>query len=375
MRRLLLCLGLVLYLSPALAHKPSDSYLHLKVQDDIIQGQWDIALRDLDYAIGLDANGDGLITWGELRARHAAVAAYALARLQVSADGVLCTHRPVKHLVNNHSDGAYAVLRFTVTCPIPPRTLNLHYALFFDLDPLHRGLMRLEYSDGTHTIVFSPEQPLRHIELATLTPWREFLEFTREGVWHIWIGFDHILFLLSLLLPAVVWREGGHWRAVNGFRPACWAVVKVVTAFTVAHSITLSLAVLGIVGLPSRWVESAIAASVILAALNNLYPIIRAYLWGVAFGFGLIHGLGFANVLQDLGLPRDALLTALVGFNLGVEVGQLAIVGVFLPLAFGIRHSWAYRHLALELGSLAIAAVAMVWLIERSFNLELVIFL
>ncbi len=196
----------------------------------------------------------------------------------------------------------------------------------------------------------------------------------REGVWHIWIGYDHILFLLSLLLPAVLRREAGHWQAIAGFSPALWEACKIVTSFTVDHSITLSLAVLGIVSLPSRLVESAIAASVVLVALNNLYPILRAHLWWVAFAFGLVHGLGFASVLIDLGLPGGALLTALVGFNLGVEVGQVVIVGVFLPLAFWMRHSWFYQRLVLGFGSLLIALVASVWLLERSLDLNLLVF-
>ena len=350
---------------PALAHKPSDSYLQLTVQGAAIQGQWDIALRDLDYAVGLDADGDSLITWGELRTRHDALAAYALARLAVHTENAACVGRASEHLVDHHSDGTYAVLRFAVVCPAVPRVLDVRYRLLFDLDPSHRGLLRLQQHGRTHTAVFSPKQPERQFDLVTLTPWREFVEFAREGVWHIWIGFDHILFLFSLLLPAVVWRDAKQWQMVDGFRPAFLEVCKIVTSFTIAHSITLSLAALNIVNLPSRWVESAIAASVVLAALNNVYPLIRARLWAMAFGFGLVHGLGFASVLRDLGLPQEALLLALVGFNLGVEAGQLALVGVFLPLAFALRRSWLYQRLALQLGSWLIAAVASLWLLER----------
>src|SRR5206468_8173079 len=124
---------------------------------------------------------------------------------------------------------------------------------------------------------------------------------------------------------------------------------------------------------PSRWVESAIATSVILAALNNLYPIfLSERRWMVAFAFGLVHGLGFANVLTDLGLPQGALLVALVGFNLGVEVGQLAIVGVFLPVAYALRASWFYRRLVFVGGSIAITAVAGTWFIERAFNMKII---
>jgi len=141
-------------------------------------------------------------------------------------------------------------------------------------------------------------------------------------VWHIWIGFDHILFLLSLLLPAVLAFGGGRWQAVERFAPAFWDVFKIVTSFTVAHSITLSLAALGVISLPSRLVESAIATSVVLAALNNVFPLVHGRRWMVAFFFGLVHGFGFASVLRDLGLPQNALLIALVGFNLGSKAAS-----------------------------------------------------
>ena len=145
-----------------------------------------------------------------------------------------------------------------------------------------------------------------------------------------------------------------------------------VTAFTVAHSITLSLAALGVLSLPSRLVASTIAASVVLAALNNLRPLVLGRRWLVAFCFGLIHGFGFASVLADLGLPQDALLLALVGFNLGVEVGQLCIVIAFLPLAFLARGSLLYRRGVMIGGSALITLIAAVWFIERAFDLKLI---
>jgi hypothetical protein len=150
-----------------------------------------------------------------------------------------------------------------------------------------------------------------------------------------------------------------------------WEVLRIVTAFTIAHSITLSLAALSVVSLPSRLVESTIALSVVLAALNNLKPVVAGRRWAVAFGFGLIHGFGFASVLADLGLPRDALVLALVGFNLGVEAGQLAIVGLFLPVAYGLRRTWVYRRMIFAGGSALIALLAAVWMAERVFALKL----
>ena len=371
----LIGLTLVLAPAPAVAHKPSDSYLALAVGADGVNGQWDIALRDLDYALGLDADGDGAITWGELRARHAAIAEYALARLELRADGAPCRLRPLAQVVDQHSDGGYAVLPFHADCAAAPQALEIGYRLFFDLDPQHRGLLRLTTAAGVTTAVFAPERARQRFEAAAAAaPARQLLAFGREGVWHIWLGFDHILFLLSLLLPAVLRREADGWRAASGFRPAIREVLAIVTAFTVAHSITLSLATLGVMRLPSRWVESAIAASVILAAANNLVPLVQRRRFAVAFAFGLIHGFGFASVLADLGLPQGARLVALVGFNIGVEVGQLALVALFLPLAYRLRHSWFYQRLTLTAGSSAIAAIACLWLAERALNLKLLSF-
>ncbi len=142
-----------------------------------------------------------------------------------------------------------------------------------------------------------------------------------------------------------------------------------VTAFTLAHSITLSLAALEIISLPSRLVESAIAASVVFAALNNLRGTIESKRWVMAFAFGLIHGFGFASVLADLGLPQGALVLALVGFNAGVELGQLAIVAVFLPLAFALRGTSFYRVGVLKAGSVLVAMLAAWWLVQRLFDL------
>ena len=374
MKRLLLIVcGLCLSFG-ASAHKPSDSYLTLRVAGETVTGQWDIALRDLDFAIGLDANGDAQITWGEVRAKQNEIGAYALSRLGLASAGQACPARVTEYLIDDHTDGAYVVMRFTALCPAPIKTLQARYALFFDIDPQHKGLLRLEYAGQSVTGIFSPEKAAQEFTLARPNKLRQFLDYGHEGVWHIWIGFDHILFLLALLLPAVVLRHDKKWQAVAAFKPAFWQVFKIVTAFTVAHSITLSLATLGVVSLPSRWVEATIAASVVIAALNNVFPIFRARRWMMAFAFGLIHGFGFASVLRDLGLPQDALVLALVGFNLGVEAGQLAIVAVFLPVAFALRQTWFYQRLILLGGSILIAVLASVWLAERAFDLKLMPF-
>jgi hypothetical protein len=370
--RALLALLLLSAAALAHAHKPSDSYLAIRAEGSNLDGQWDIALRDLDFAIGLDDNGDGDITWGEVKAHHADIAAYALARLKLRSGTADCLPRATEFLVDDHSDGAYSVMRFAATCPEEVTTLEISYSLFADLDPQHRGLLRLEHGVATRTAIFGPERSTQAFELAEISALTQFIDYGREGVWHIWIGFDHILFLLSLLLPAVLVLEGESWQAVARFPPAFWEVFKIVTSFTVAHSITLSLAALGVISLPSRLVESAIATSVVLAALNNVFPLVQGRRWIFAFAFGLIHGFGFASVLRDLGLPQGALLIALVGFNLGVEVGQLAIVSAFLPVAYALRASWFYRRLVFVGGSIAIVAVAGIWLVERAFNMKII---
>ena len=355
----------------AWAHKPSDSYLTLAVHENVIDGRWDIALRDLDYVLGLDADQDGAITWGELRGRHDDIAAYALARLDLATGGSRCPARVLTQQVDDHSDGAYGVLSFQASCPTAPVDLDVRYALFFDVDPQHKGLARLTGDASGRSLIFSATAAAQRVSVRMPEGWRQFRDYLREGVWHIWIGFDHILFLLSLLLPAVFQRDRGAWLPRQHLAAATWDTAKVVTAFTAAHSITLSLAALGTLTLPSRWVESAIAASVVLAALNNVWPVVSARRWVMAFAFGLIHGFGFAAVLADLGLARGALVSSLVAFNAGVELGQLAIVPAFPPIAWGLRERWVYRRVVLVAGSLAVAAVASGWLVERAFDWRL----
>jgi len=366
-RVLLLCI-VALLAAPAYAHKASDAYLTLERNGQALHGQWDIALRDLDNALGLDANGDGDITWGEVRARERAIAAYALARLQVSSGGERCRLDPTGQLIDAHTDGAYAVLTFTGACPQAGPTLALDYRLFEGLDQQHRGLLNFVEDGESRSVVFSADAPHRIVGGDAGGPLAQFATYLNEGVWHIWTGFDHILFLLSLLLPAVLVRRQRAWEPGMSFRSASVEVAKVVTAFTLAHSITLTLAALSIVVLPSRFVESGIALSVVLAALNNLFPVVANGRWMAAFGFGLLHGFGFAGALHDLGLPAGSLALSLLGFNLGVEAGQIAIVAVFLPVAFALRSTRTYRRVMFAGGAVVIASVAMLWLVERAFN-------
>ena len=364
--RLLLLALLLLALPPAAqAHKPSDSYLVLEATPDGLKGHWDIALRDLDVAPGLDGNRDGAITWGEVKASWDRVAAYALSRLHVTRGETPCALHPGPPLIDDHTDGPYAVLSLQADCPAKG-ALDLRYTLFAEVDPLHRGLLRLEDGRQSHVLVLGPDHPEAVIEPGgapdlLLTARRFFV----EGVWHIWLGYDHLLFLVTLLLPAVLRREDGAWRAAPP-SAAVLDVLKTVTAFTSSHSLTLALAALGAISLPSRLVESLIAASIVVAALNNVHPVVTGRLWPLAFAFGLVHGLGFAGVLADLGLPSNGLATALVAFNLGVEAGQLVVVAACLPGLLLLGRSPAYPKGSLQAASLAIALLGALWFVERA---------
>ncbi len=361
-------LAVLAILQPAAAHKPSDSYLTLTVAEDGIEGRWDIALRDLDFAIGLDGNQDGALTWGEVREKHRDIEAYAFSRLVIETPGGRCALSGGAQLIENHSDGAHTVVPFAADCPGTLNRLRIGYRLLFDIDSLHRGLLQIRGGNVTASAVLSPGADT-YVWQAGGTPWLDnFLTYVRDGMRHILIGIDHILFLICLLLPAGFRRAGGAWRRIEDWREAVWPVLRIVTAFTLAHSITLGVAAIGLVSLPSRLVETVIAASIVVAALNNVWPVVVGRLWMVAFGFGLIHGFGFASVLSDLGLPEGALALSLLGFNLGVEIGQLAIVAVALPVIYTLRGARPYPRLILPAGSAATAAVAAFWFVERSLQ-------
>ena len=380
------------------AHKPSDSYLSIRVEGSRVSGQWDIALRDLDYAISLDTDDDGTLTWGEVRGQATRITAYAFDRLSLRLGGLPCAPRIEDLLIDEHSDGAYAVLRFVAAgCDRAPddAPLEVTYGLFFDVDPQHRGLVNVSFERPTElrsstgydaergaletmlaghsdVAILGPDRRASTFARRTPSPLTTAATFIQNGVWHIWTGFDHMLFLISLLLPAVARRDDGTWHVVPRFSDALTGTVKVVTAFTVAHSITLSVAALGIVDLPSRLVESLIALSVAVAAANNLLPLFDPRsTWRVALLFGLIHGFGFASVLTDLGLGRQAIALALVSFNVGVEIGQLAIVSLLLPMAFALRRTAGFRWGVMTAGSIAIVVVAVAWLGERALLLRI----
>ncbi|CAB3784068.1 hypothetical protein LMG28614_01866 [Paraburkholderia ultramafica] len=351
------------------AHKPSDSYLTLTVSDKTIAGRWDIALRDLDNPLILDADGDGMLTWGEVRIREADIKSYAFTRIKLTGDGRACVIHPGDMLIDHHSDGAYAVLEFNADCPVRPTRLGIDYRLFADVDTLHKGLVHVVSNGATTTAILGPGHPTEILDVRGKGFGRTFIEFVGEGIWHIWRGVDHALFLLSLLLPAACVLHGNKWHPANSPRAVAIDVLKLVTAFTAAHAITLSLATLHVVALPSRWVEVAIAVTILLSALNNIVPLVRMRRWLAGFAFGLIHGFGFASVLSGMALPTSGLAAALAGFNIGVEMGQISLVLLLLPILYIYRSSRWFHLATLYGGSAAITVFATLWIYERTTGL------
>jgi hypothetical protein len=271
-------------------------------------------------------------------------------------------------------------LQWQGACADTPRQLTVDYRLLFDADSRHQGVLKLQAGALLRPAVFTAESPTQVFSLRAPSRWERAGDDLRSGVWHIWTGFDHLLFLLCLLLPAVLASAAPGATALtpnlqpnlrpHPLRPVLRDVLQVVTAFTVAHSITLSAAALHWISLPSRLTESMIAASVVLAAMLNLVPAPPLRRWQMAFGFGLVHGFGFASAIADMGLSAAGLLPTLLGFNLGVEAGQLAVVAALLPLAYAVRGRPWYRPVVVRIGSVLIAALALMWLIERVFDLR-----
>lgn len=423
----LLAVPLITPLS-AHAHKPSDSYLTLTARSgERVDVVWHVALRDLDSELALDANDDGRLTWGEVRSRWADMLRFVRPHLRLSRDGLACAVADAPEAppaLIAHTDGQYAVFAWSQRCAQRPgqawQGVDMDYSLFALSDPTHRGIVRWRrQADGATATVTelgvvvlgaghpghaqtwealadaAPAAAANSALVASAasasgvvapasasatpvdgrpSPLTQVVRTVREGVDHIAAGADHILFLVSLLLVSVWHREGapagrmpmGGWLPRERWPSALGEVLRLVTAFTVAHSLTLALAAFGVLSPPSRWVESLIAFSVLVAALDNLWPILRAPRWAVVFGFGLVHGFGFAGAMQDLGLSAANLAWPLLGFNLGVELGQLMLVALVLPLGLWLRRTAFYRVGVVLPGSAAIAALALVWLVERS---------
>lgn len=369
----ILVLGGALFNNSAWAHASSNSYLSLSVPSGQLNLRADVHLRDIDLVFDLDENRDGRITWAETQLRSADIKAWLVKGIALSDAEGGCRLQDTDLQISEHADGLYLSALWQPLCNGASKSADslnfkLRYDLMFAQDNLHRALLKIDLPNFQSSALLSPDRPEVDLNVANHSPWRVFGRYVIEGVWHIWIGIDHIAFLLSLLLLAPLQparKKVIEWQAAAKPWTVLMDVLAVVTAFTIAHSITLGLTITGWLTPPADLVEPAIAVSVVLAAMNNLLGFSALKRWRLAFVFGLIHGFGFASVLLDLGLPASALMAALGGFNIGVELGQLAIVGVFLPLAWALRNTLFYRWAIVVGGSAATVVLGIFWTLQR----------
>ena len=380
-----------------LAHNPDQSYIFLRVYEtNGIEGKFDIHVKDVNTALGI--NLDIYATDEELEQYLEEIQTYLIEHSAFSS-------KYGKHKVVFTGDrtriktltGYFWNLRFYLeNMETVPNALTVTYDAFLedDTNP-QQNLLGMEYNwkaglienETVFALDFTKDGNTQTLYLNETGLWKGFKMMVEQGAWHIWIGIDHILFLLALILPSVVRRvrEGSenaaeadpkligskwYWKPVTHFKPAFMYILKIVTFFTIAHTITLSLGALDIVNLPSRWVESIIALSIGLAAYHNIRPIFNSKDWVIAFVFGLFHGFGFASVLGELGFKGEYLSLSLFGFNLGVELGQIVIIMAIFPILYFMRKLKLYPKFMLWLSVLLIV-VSLYWLVERAFEINL----
>jgi hypothetical protein len=350
-------LGLGLAATSAAAHSGSSKRIQAAVHEGGAALRVEVEAVDAAVALGLGTSIDPQ----ELRPHTALVQRWLGGGLRVEGESGPCLGTASAPTLQGQGDAARLVVELDYACPAPMGVARLHDDTVFDEDPAHETFVSVRGPDDTwdaHVLRNDARSVALHrtpkaSETAT--------EFLLEGGRHLVTGYDHMLFLLSLILAAglVVRRQG--------LRPALRDVAWVVTAFTVGHSISLCAAALGWVSLPTAAVEIAIAASIVLVALGNVVrpqaSVARPWLAGV---FGLVHGFGFSSVLAELGLPPAHRVLALLSFNVGIELAQLAFVAaVLVPLA-RLAHHDGYRRFVLQGASLVIAACGGLWLVERA---------
>lgn len=361
-------------------HALDQSYLYLVIDERAVSGRVEMTMRDINTALDLSLPVDDSVSADDVRVHLDRIQAYVAQRVHLSFGGQTTTLPFTDIGFLETTFGSFLQLNFAYEdLAADPSEIDVEYSILFDRMPDHRGMLVIETNWKTGTfnneaiasLVFEPGRERQTLDLTSSSTLRGFISMVRLGTHHIWIGIDHILFLLALLLPAVVQRKKEAWVPVDSFRTALIHVIKVVTIFTIAHTITLSLAVLNAVSLSSRLVESIIAISIAIAAFNIFVPVFRNRIWLVVFVFGLFHGFGFASALSEIGIPSNYIVHSLLGFNLGVELGQVAVViGVF-PILFMIGRSMYYSRLVLPASAAGLIVVSLYWFTERAFLIDL----
>jgi hypothetical protein len=380
------------------AHSPDQSYIYIDVYKTKIGGRFEMTTKDLNRALNL--NLPEPVALADLQPYVAQIQAYIKQNTEFSANGTVypISFDEVEILAveDDNMKGDFVILRYTLqNVEEIPSAIDVEYTGFFETDDKHKGMFIVGYNwkagvinnEAMISLIFSPNNTKQQLSLDELSIWKGFVALVKLGIWHIWIGLDHILFIIALILPAVVRRRetltdfsivsqdvssnySNSWLPVAKFKPAFLYILKIVTFFTLAHSITLALAALGVINLSSRVVESIIAFSIALAALHNITPIFKGKEWMVAFVFGLFHGFGFASVLGEKGLEGDFMILSLLGFNVGVEIGQVFIICLAFPVLFLMRKLFIYPKIV-TYGSVLLILISLYWVVERAFDIEL----
>lgn len=359
--------SLVLLLAsvPAMAHKASDGFVYLDQREANQTVRIDLAVRDLALVVALDRNRDQQVTGAELNQARADITRYIEQGLTLLSSAGNCQLAGDQWGMTRHSDGPYASALYRIDCPQGAVATTLRYTLLFEVDSLHRGLIQRISTDGEQLASLSPDDNSLPLTGAATPLWKTFGDFLWQGVVHLILGFDHVLFLLVLILPATLRNNEAGNADRTTLKQRLWQLAGIVSAFTVAHSITLGLAALNILQPPIAWIEIIIALSIALAALNLFFPVLGRKTWKLAFGFGLIHGFGFASVLSDLASGTSQKVTALAGFNMGVELGQLALVALAFPLLYLMGSQRLYQRAGVPVMALVVSIIALYWAAER----------
>jgi hypothetical protein len=360
---LLVCLLGLVASADALAHATGVSYLHIDATgEETVTATWDIAAADLELPLAIDSNADGEFSADEVSTSGTAISRFALERLAVGRGGVDCSLSPHGLTTTVRSNQTYVSLAIEGKCRTTGN-LNVESNLFFG----SVGYSLLIDAQTPHGNFDAALTMASHAwtEPPVSTWYGTLSEFLVDGIWHVAIGYDHIAFVLLLLLPSVLHGSRTGWKAATSLRQVAADLGRIVTAFTVAHSITLALAATGTVNVPGKPIEVAIAGSIVIAGLLNLFPAGASWRLRLAFGFGLVHGFGFANALRESGAGETRLLPMLAGFNLGVEVAQLTIVALTLPVLWRLSRGPGYAKSLLPALSVATAVTGAIWFANR----------
>jgi hypothetical protein len=365
------------------AHRNDESYLYLDVGDASLSGRAELPYDDLRSVFDFELSGSVDELLDELDARVDELQSYLLAETSIGAAGI---DWPIEfdgvELLEEEGVGpngfGYAVLPFDVELDggEVPAEIEVTFTPFLDeidnrtnITLIANDWKRGVVEEETNELVFhTADSPSGTINLGESDQWGNFRNSIDLGVDHIRTGPDHIFFVMVLLLPSVLVLASMAWKPADRFGSSLLRVVIVATMFTIAHSVTFTLAGLDLMPLPpAKVTESLIALSIAAAAIHNIKPILGHREWAIAFAFGLFHGMGFAGLISDLDINRSTQLVSLLGRNVGIEIGQLVIIFITFPTLFLLRRTRAFLPLMFA-ASAALAAMSLTWVYERVFE-------